>query len=78
MDYEKVDLKDKTKEQLKEERRFLALNSIRAGVSEKIDTSRDYSDEDILLIIDAEINSFGRKSYLSVSDKLYVRKRIFK
>jgi pilus assembly protein CpaF len=77
MDYEKVDLKDKTKEQLKEERRFLALNSIRAGVSEKIDTSRDYSDEDILLIIDAEINSFGRKSYLSVSDKLYVRKRIF-
>jgi pilus assembly protein CpaF len=57
--------------------RFSAFNCIKNIVSKKIDTSRDYSDEDILQIIDDEISLFGRNTYLSIDDKLYVRKRIF-
>lgn len=50
---------------------------IRDAVLKKIDLTRDLSDRDILAMIQEEICSLGKETYLSITERLDVQRKVF-
>ena len=50
---------------------------LRQKVLEGVDLCRDIEDREILEMIDREILSYSRETYISITDKLSLRREIF-